>query len=162
MNYEKQLLTVIQHDNIFNKTRPIRVLMAEDQEINSMIIQKYLKKFPMDIDIAENGKIAIEMYMANEYDLVLMDLRMPEINGYEATKAIRKIDQDKGQKDINIPIFALSASVTSEEVQKCLASGCNEHLKKPLKKEALFEMILNYYDVIVIKTKQELMDQVQT
>jgi CheY-like chemotaxis protein len=158
MSYEEQLSAVILHDNIFNKTRPIRILLAEDQEINIIIVNKFLKKFPIDIDIAVNGRIAIEKFQEKDYDLVLMDLRMPEINGYEAATVIRNIEKEKRQQEncgiVNIPIVAISASVTKEEVRKCLESGCNEHLRKPFRKESLLEVILNYYEVI--KSKHEL------
>jgi CheY-like chemotaxis protein len=158
MSYEEQLSTVIKHDNIFNQTRPIRILLAEDQEINIIIVEKFLKNLPVDIDVAENGKIAIEKFKEKDYDLVLMDLRMPEINGYDAAKEIRTIEKEKGQNEngefLIIPLFAVSASVTPDEVRRCLESGCNEHLSKPYKKESLFEVILNYYEVI--KTKNQL------
>jgi len=109
-------------------------------------VKKFLKSDIIFIDHAENGKIVTKKFKPNSYDLVLMDLRMPEIDGYEATKWIRKLEKE--QHASNIPIIAISASSTKEEVQKSLCSGCNEHLSKPLKKDPFFKTIFRYYDIL--------------
>ena len=151
MNNGNQLQTIIKNDNYFNINRPIRVLIAEDNEINSEIINRFLQILPSKIDNAVNGKIAVELFTSNDYDFIIMDMRMPIMDGYEATKAIREIE--KNRDNGNVTIFALSASATTEEVQKSFESGCNEHLSKPIKKAVLFEMMLKYYNSIKQNSK---------
>jgi len=143
---ENQLFSLLQQDNYFSKTRPMQILLVEDQMINSLIVKNFLKSDFINIDLADNGKIAIKKFKPNYYDLVLMDLRMPEMDGYKTTKWIRNIEKEKGLS--NIPIFALSASATKKEVQKCLNSGCNEHLSKPIHKQYLYNLIYRYYEII--------------
>jgi len=143
---QKQVISFIHNDNYFTAINPLRLLLAEDMKYSRIIVELFLKTYPVNIDIAENGNIAVELYKSNKYDLVLMDIRMPELDGYEATKLIRKFEKEKGkQKTL---IFAFTASVSTEEIQKSLDSGCNEVLKKPLRQEELFEVIMKYYDVI--------------
>ena len=99
----------------------------------------YLKKSPYRIDIAENGKIGVEKFISGEYDLVLMDMQMPIMDGYDATRAIRKWEREKGKKET--PIVALTAHAHKEYEQKSLDAGCTVHLTNPSKKARLIEAI---------------------
>jgi len=145
-NKENQLSIVLKQDNFFSKNKPMRILLAEDNDINRMIVEKYLKSNLIEIDYAQNGKIAVNKYKRNVYDIVLMDIRMPEMNGHEATQTIRNIEKEKGRK--KIPIIAFSAGATTEEIQRNLRSGCNEHLSKPIIKEELVNTIFKYFEII--------------
>jgi len=122
--------------------RPLRILFVEDSPDNRLLIQSYLKKTPYQLDIAENGQIAVERFISGKYDLVLMDMQMPVMDGYTATREIRKWENQKGVKAT--PVIALTAYATKEEEQKSLDAGCNAHLVKPIKKANLMEAILEY------------------
>lgn len=91
------------------------------------------------MDIAENGAVAVEMFKAGGYDLVLMDLQMPIMDGFSATREIRAFEKEEGKA--LVPIIALSAYAMPEEIRKSREAGCDEHLTKPLKKAQLFNML---------------------
>ena len=114
----------------------IRVLVAEDVALNQLLIKIILMDFGFELDIAENGKIALQKLQENHYDLILMDLQMPEMNGFEATAYIRQ--EMKSQ----IPIIALTADVTTVDVEKCLAAGMNDYISKPIDEQLLYSKII--------------------
>lgn len=120
---------------IVDKTKKIKVLVAEDMPLNQLLIKIILKDFGFDFDIAGNGKIALDLMKKNEYDLILMDLQMPEMGGFETTKYIRE------KLNSNVPIIALTADVTTIDNQKCLEAGMNDYISKPINEELLFEKI---------------------
>ena len=115
------------------------VLLVEDSEDNRLLIQSYLKKTPYQVEIAENGQIAVEKFSAGRYDLVLMDMQMPVMDGYTATRTIRELESTQGLD--RSPIIALTAHALKEDEQKSLDAGCDGHLTKPIKKAALLEAI---------------------
>ncbi|MDR2019565.1 MAG: response regulator [Treponema sp.] len=108
-----------------------RVLLAEDIEINREIVLALLEPAMLEIDCARNGIEAVEMFSAGptRYDMIFMDVHMPEMDGYEATRRIRGLDIP-GAKEI--PIVAMTANVFQQDIEKCLASGMNDHVGKPL------------------------------
>jgi PAS domain S-box-containing protein len=116
-----------------------RILIAEDSEYNIVLIRAYLKNSDFELDVAENGKIAVEKVMATRPDLVLMDLQMPVMDGLEATRAIRHWEATAGIRPT--PILALTAHAAGEGVGISLEAGCNEHLTKPIKRVTLLEAI---------------------
>jgi PAS domain S-box-containing protein len=120
----------------------IHILLVEDSPDNRLLIQSYLKKTPYQLDMAENGEIAVEMFKAGHYDLVLMDMQMPVMDGYTATRVIRQWEKEQGMKPI--PIIALTAYALKEEMQKSLEAGCTAHLTKPIKKTVLLAAIGTY------------------
>ena len=120
--------------------RPLRILLAEDYQNNRLVIQTYLKNTPCHLDIAENGEIAVEKAKYGAYDLVLMDMQMPIMDGYSATKAIRQWEREQGLAPT--PIIALTANALNEDVKKSLKAGCTSHLAKPLGKAELLSAIL--------------------
>ncbi|MBI4401759.1 MAG: response regulator [Nitrospirae bacterium] len=122
--------------------RALKILLVEDSPENRVLIQSYLKKTPYEIDTAENGQHAVVKFMAGRYDLVLMDMQMPIMDGYTATKAIRKWEQEQSKK--STPIIALTAYALKEEIQKSLDAGCNAHLTKPIKKPVLMATIVEH------------------
>ncbi|MCH8904109.1 MAG: response regulator [Bacteroidetes bacterium] len=117
----------------------LKILIAEDQEMNQLAMTKMLEGPDIDLDIAENGQICVDKLRARDYDVILMDCQMPELNGYEATIAIRKeLDAPKNE----IPIIALTASVTAEETGKCFDVGMNDFVAKPVDANILFSTII--------------------
>ena len=120
----------------------LMVLLVEDSATNRFLIEAYLKQTPYQVDVAENGEIAVRKYMAGNYDLVLMDMQMPVMDGYTATRRIRRWESAHGRHPT--PIIALTAHALIEDVQKSLEAGCNVHLTKPVKKAALLEAMNAY------------------
>ena len=121
---------------------PMTVLLAEDYIHNRIIVQQYLKQTPVTLEIAENGIVAVEKFKAGHYDLVLMDMQMPLMDGYTATRAIRQFERENGLTPT--PVIALSAYALSEDQKKSLESGCDEHLSKPIRKERLLAALLRH------------------
>ena len=118
-----------------------RILLAEDVAINAEIIKMMLSQAEIKVDHAENGRIAVERFRDHDewyYDAILMDLRMPEMDGLEATKAIRKMDRADAAK---IPVIALTANAFEEDVQRSLEAGLDAHLSKPVEPETLFRTL---------------------
>ena len=122
--------------------RALRILLAEDSQDNRLLIQSYLKKTLYQIDVAENGEKAVERFTSKEYDLVLMDMQMPVMDGYHATKSMREWETERGVRPT--PILALTAHALSEDAQKSLGAGCTGHLTKPIKKVTLMEAIYEH------------------
>jgi PAS domain S-box-containing protein len=125
-------------------TPPLRILLAEDAPDNRFLIQAYLKKLPYRIDIAENGRVAIEKFKAARPDLVLMDVQMPEIDGLTATRVIRQWEGEQGLA--RTPIVALTASALEDDIQRSLAAGCDQHVSKPVRKPVLLAAIRKAID----------------
>ncbi len=121
------------------KTQAFRILLAEDQPDNRLLIQAYLKSEHCVLDIAENGLEALEKFKKERYDVVLLDLHMPVMDGYTAVKLIRQWEKQKGSGPV--PVIALSASVMEHEIKKSLEAGCTVHLMKPVKKSVLLGCI---------------------
>ena len=118
-----------------------RVLLAEDVVINAEIIIMLLSMKEIETQLAENGKIAVEMFESHPegyYDAILMDMRMPEMDGLEATKRIRAMDRPDAK---TVPIIALTANAFDDDVQRSMQSGLNAHLSKPVEPEILFETL---------------------
>ena len=137
-------------NNLISKTDTIKVdkitglqgsniLLVEDNKINQEVILELLVQSGIVIDIANNGQEAVEKYSKNKnrYELILMDLQMPIMDGYEATKQIKQINQ-------NIPIVALTANAMKEDIQKTKLAGMNDHLNKPIEVEKLYAILLKY------------------
>lgn len=114
----------------------IKVLLVEDIKLNQLLMKIILDDFNFKYDIADNGKIAIEKLQTESYDIILMDLQMPEMDGYEATAYIRDI------MNLKIPIIALTADVTTADVEKCKAIGMNDYISKPLDERVLYTKII--------------------
>lgn len=119
-----------------------KILVVEDNKVNVLVIKKFLKKWGAEIDIADNGKLAVDKYLSTPYDLILMDLQMPVMDGYQCTSIIR-------EKDKSIPIIALTAAVPSEIREKILDAGMNDYVSKPFVPEDLHEKLIKYLSVTV-------------
>jgi two-component system, sensor histidine kinase and response regulator len=120
-------------------TPPLRILLAEDAPDNRLLVQAYLKNLPYHVEVAENGRIAIEMFKSLHPDLVLMDVQMPEMDGLAAARAIRTYEAESGLA--RTPIIALTASALEDDVRRSLDSGCDQHVSKPINKAVLLAAI---------------------
>ncbi|WP_372767615.1 PAS domain S-box protein [Lutibacter sp.] len=116
----------------------IKVLVVEDIPLNQLLMRTLLDDFGFECDIASNGKIAIEKMQTNSYDLILMDLQMPEMNGFEATDHIRNM------MNSNIPIIALTADVTTVDLDKCKSVGMNDYIAKPVDERLLYSKMVGF------------------
>ncbi len=120
-----------------------QILLVEDNSDNRLLVRTYLKKFPhITIDEAENGKIGVELYRNNTYNLILMDIQMPIMDGHEATRAIRVLEAENGRPPT--PIIALTAHAIKEEIDKCMVAGFDTHVGKPIQKSTLFGIIEDF------------------
>jgi CheY-like chemotaxis protein len=108
-----------------------RLLLAEDVEINREIVLALLEPTGLGVDCAENGEAALEMFKKDpeRYDMIFMDVQMPEMDGYEATSRIRALDNPRAKE---IPIVAMTANVFREDIERCIDAGMNDHVGKPL------------------------------
>jgi PAS domain S-box-containing protein len=116
-----------------------RILLAEDSPDNVVLIQAYLESSGCSAEVACNGEVAVQKYLSGTYDVILMDVQMPIMDGYSATRNIREWERAHGAKPV--PILALTAHALPEEVQKSLDAGCSAHLTKPIRKGTLLQAI---------------------
>jgi PAS domain S-box-containing protein len=121
--------------------RPLQILMADDSYDNRALIRAYLKKTPYLLDEAEDGRQAIDKFIAGKFDLVLMDIQMPTVDGYQATSMIRGWERANNRR--RTPIVALTASALEEAVNRAKAAGCDAHVAKPIGKSTLLNTIRN-------------------
>lgn len=135
-NQEKEVLVNIKK-NI--NLSDLSVLIVDDNNINIIVLKKLLESMGVNADTAENGKIALQKIEKKNYQLIFMDIHMPEMDGFETTKIIRTYNED-------VIIFGLSANVTTEAINKAIASGMNNYLPKPFKKEHLYKLMLFHFD----------------
>lgn len=123
----------------------LSILLADDVEENNLVIQAFLKNTSHQLTCTNNGRDAVEYFKNGEFDLVLMDIYMPIMDGYQATQEIRAWEHQ--QKRPPTPILALTANVMKNDIEKTLQAGCNLHLSKPIRKQRLLE-VLNQYLVV--------------
>jgi two-component system sensor histidine kinase/response regulator len=116
--------------------RGARILVAEDNPLNQQVIQEFLAKVGLDVVIAENGLEAVETAWRQSFDMVLMDIQMPVMDGLQATRKLREIPRFAGT-----PIIALTANVFRADIERCIAAGMNDHVSKPIKVDELFSKL---------------------
>ncbi|MBH0194247.1 MAG: response regulator [Nitrospira sp.] len=119
--------------------QPLRLLLVEDSPDNQVLVSSYLKQTSHSLDIADNGAIGVEKFKHHPYDVVLMDIQMPVLDGYGATKSIREWERTHDLPPV--PIIALTAYALKEETDKIFQAGCTTHLTKPVKKTTLLEIL---------------------
>ena len=120
----------------------VKILLVEDSPDNALLVRAYLKKADCKIDHVENGQAAFDRFRAGRYDVVLMDMHMPVMDGYTATEQIRAWERQHGRQ--SVPILALTAFGMKAEAQKSLNAGCTAHLVKPIRKATLLAAIAQY------------------
>lgn len=121
-----------------SSSQPLHILVAEDQIINRKIVVQLLEKRGWIVELAENGKVAMDKALEKQYDLILMDVQMPEMDGFDATRNIRKFEQDK---DFHTPIVAMTAHAMKGDREKCLAAGMDYYIAKPVNPVELYDTI---------------------
>ncbi len=136
--HKEKLVTIESTDELTKDFSNASILLAEDNEINQLYVKTILKSKYL-LSIASNGNQVIEMVSKNHFDMILMDLHMPEMDGYEATQIIRHMT-DSTKK--NIPIVALTAAAIKGEKDKCIAIGMNGYLSKPFEPNELYKIII--------------------
>ena len=141
---------VIEMTKLDKEIKNIKVLVVEDMPLNQLLMKTLLDDFGFERDIAANGKLAIENMKTKIYDIILMDLQMPEMNGFEATKYIRNT------LNSDIPIIALTADVTTVDVAKCREVGMNDYIAKPVNEQLLYSKIVGLVKKVLPKKTIEI------
>lgn len=121
----------------------VHILVAEDNHPNRILMKTYLRKFEFSCMLVENGSEAVSAVGADDFDLVLMDVQMPLMDGLEATRRIRQMDKPLG----DIPILGLTASVHEEALERCIDAGMNTVVAKPIKAADLLAQINKYLNL---------------
>ena len=119
----------------------LRLLLVEDNPVNRELVTTLLAPFDVDIDTAENGAEAVDAVGATDYDLILMDVQMPVMDGLTATRHIRALASPRASR---VPIIAMTANVLPEQVARCLEAGMNDHLGKPINPMKLVETLARW------------------
>lgn len=138
---ESQQTVIKKIDNQMTDLKKTRILLVDDSEVNRLLIKEYLKDTNHIITEAENGRIAVEKAKLEEYNIILMDMQMPIMDGYSATQEIRK--WEKQTNHAHIPIVAVTAYSMKDELERALAAGCDQYLAKPILKENLIGTLGN-------------------
>jgi PAS domain S-box-containing protein len=142
---------------IMKSVRDIKVLVVEDVKLNQLLMKTLLTDFGFEIDVVDNGKRAIETLQEKHYDIILMDLHMPEMNGFAATRYIRN------QMFSRVPIIALTADVTTVDLEKCRQAGMNDYIAKPVDEKLLYNKIIkNLQENLLLASGSEHTDVVRT
>ena len=144
-------------DDFTSDLSEIRVLIAEDNKTNQIVTSRYLKHFGCRFEIANNGLEAVEKVMMNDFDIILMDISMPELNGYEATAKIRNISNEKKS---TLPIVAFTAYASKEDQETILDAGMDGFIPKPFSRKQLVKVILDNLHIekdktAIVKTVQD-------
>ena len=141
LNFHKTKTEAVSETNLLEldaENKNIKVLVVEDIALNQLLMETLLDDFGFERDIAANGKIAIEKLQTTNYDIILMDLQMPVMNGFEATEYIRNT------MHYNTPIIALTADVTTVDLAKCKAVGMDDYITKPVDEKLLYSKIVSW------------------
>ncbi|PMG11881.1 hybrid sensor histidine kinase/response regulator [Vibrio splendidus] len=129
-----------------------KVLVVEDSRVNQQVAKMMLKKLGFEVDIADNGEIGVEKFQANEYEMIFMDCQMPVLDGFEATKQIRALEEGSSK---HIPIVALTANVVQRDKHLCFDVGMDEFLPKPVNQGKLREIVESFLSKETDSTKEE-------
>jgi len=123
-------------------TEGLKILLVEDSEDNRLLVQLYLNKTPHQLETADNGETAVRMFKAGDYNLLLMDMQMPVMDGYTATQKIREWEKRHNRPQTHI--IALTSHALKGDMEKCLAAGCSDYMSKPIIKSKLLETLHNH------------------
>jgi CheY-like chemotaxis protein len=116
-------------------TKPLTVLLAEDNPVNVKFALKLLERAGHAVTVADNGKQAVDLWQTGAFDIVLMDVQMPEMDGLDATREIRRMEKDRSGRT---PIIAMTANAMAGDREMCVNAGMDGYVAKPVKKELLF------------------------
>ena len=120
----------------------VRILAADDSSDNRFLLTAFLRNYPCDLTLVENGQEAIDAFTDGEFDIVLMDMQMPVLDGFAATRLIREWEAENGHKAT--PVLALTAYALPEEIKHCTDAGCDSHISKPVRKKKLIKAIESF------------------
>ncbi|MFY0543951.1 hybrid sensor histidine kinase/response regulator [Brevibacillus sp. H7] len=123
----------------------VRILLVDDSQENRKLIKVFLSKLPVQVDEAEDGQRAVELFQSKPYDVVLMDIQMPIMDGYSVTQAIRRWEMENGRSPT--PVIALTAHALPEDIQRSVEAGCTAHLSKPFTKQAFYSCLGRYIPI---------------
>ena len=124
----------------------MKILLVEDNLMNQKVVMFNLKKLNLEIAPAVAGSEAIELFKNNQFSLVLMDIMLPEMDGYQITQAIREMEKQNNVEN-PVPIIALTANTYDNDKEKCFDAGMNDYLSKPFTSKQLIDMIAKYLPV---------------
>ena len=156
MEKPKQNL-VTRHTIAEEQRSQIQILLVEDYPTNQQVAIRHLEKSGYKVHLVENGQEAVAAYKRKHYDLILMDIQMPTMDGYEATKHIRAWENAmkyEGMPDIHIPIIAMTAHAIAGYKEKCLEVGMDDYISKPLKRKDLLNLIEKWVKDISIEAQE--------
>jgi two-component system sensor histidine kinase/response regulator len=122
--------------------KQLKILLCDDSEDTRILVKKFLAGTLHILDVAENGTVASNKFMEIDYDLVLLDMHMPVMDGFSTVKNMRKYEEETTKS--RVPIIALTADAFKEDTVKVIDAGCDGHVVKPLRKATLFEIIDKY------------------
>lgn len=131
-NVPAQVLEQSKNETIVNEDiniQGVKVLLVEDDQMTRELVIHFLTQWGVRYEIAENGRVGVDKIISGQFDIVLMDISMPELDGYSATKEIRALESDKS----NMPLIAMTANAFSKDIKECFEVGMNEHISKPFK-----------------------------
>jgi PAS domain S-box-containing protein len=129
-------------DELEKALPPANVLLVEDTESNRTLVEAFLEPTALRLDMAGDGREALEKFSSKHYDLVLMDMQLPVMNGYDAVRAIRKMEKERGMP--RTPVFALTAFALKGDAEKCIQAGCDVHIAKPVLREDFLAILLEH------------------
>ena len=158
LSFNKTTIEVVLEPEIIELNADIKdtkILVVEDMELNQLLMKTLLDDFGFECEIASNGQIAVEKLQNQSYDIVLMDLQMPVMNGFEATEYIRKTMKS------DIPIIALTADVTTIDVAKCKEVGMNDYISKPVDERLLYSKLVGLIKKPLIIIEQKIINDIQ-
>ncbi len=140
ISYENKIIQSENKNKLFKiiSDKPLHILLAEDHILNQKLAVAYLEGFGLQVDLAENGVEAVEKFKTKKYDLILMDIQMPLLDGYHAAKQIRE------ELSNTIPIIAMTAHIMANEREKCMSYGMNDYISKPFKEIELYTIVNQY------------------
>ncbi|WP_309641143.1 PAS domain S-box protein [Flavobacterium sp.] len=138
------------------EVKDIKILVVEDMELNQLLMKTLLDDFGFECDITANGRLAVEKLQEKTYNIILMDLQMPEMNGFEATEHIRKVMK------LTVPIMALTADVTTVDLAKCKAVGMNDYVAKPIDERLLYSKIIGLVKKPILIIEEKIIGDMKT
>lgn len=118
-----------------------KILVVDDYPVNAELVKEMLEMMECNVDLAEDGAIAFDLYVQHNYDLIFMDIQMPELDGYQATRKIRETEKDTNR---HTKIIAITANALSGDKEKCIEAGMDDYVSKPIKGENIEEMLTKY------------------
>ncbi|MBU0996238.1 MAG: response regulator [Proteobacteria bacterium] len=152
----KRLIT--RHSLSEDYRRHVSVLLVEDYPTNQQVALRHLQGAGYDVDLVEDGRKAVTAFKNKKYDVILMDIQMPVMDGYQATQEIRRIENEKENSPARVPIIALTAHAMKGYREKCLQADMDDYVSKPLKRQSLIEMVDRY---TILRAENRILDQIE-